>query len=83
MIQAFNRSFFKDFPQKHVAKGGRQLVNKPCNPQIVIAYNGFFRIKYFPHFQSNLGFFERAGQILYAYDGSANADNDFRIKFAA
>ena len=74
-IQAVDAVLLEDLVQESFTQGGRQLVNQPCNAEVVVGDDLLFVVKYLANLHRDLGFLETGRQVLDVCNRGADADH--------
>ena len=64
LIKTFDGIAFEYLAQEHIAQSRRELIDQPCDAEIVIADDDLFRIEHFADFKCDLRFLERVRPAL-------------------
>ena len=74
VVEGLNAVLLEHFLEEGFAQGGRQVVDKTRDTEVVVAYDVLVGVEYLSYFQGGLRLLEGARQVLYADNGRAYAD---------
>jgi len=83
LVEGLDRALLEYFLEEGLAEGSRQMIDQPCDAEIVVRNDDLIGIENFAYFKSDLGFLKGSGQISYPLNDSTDADIDSGIELSA